>query len=113
MQQRRRFLIGSTMVLLGMANPLAAQQPPGFQAPGIIPGRPYKVEPVPGVGAVPGVAPVQGINGMPGLEEPKLSLMDRTRVLLHKIGLLKNAPESPIQTAPGTITRAPRSGLKP
>lgn len=109
MGKPRRFLIGSTVVLLGAANPMTAQQPQGFQAPGIMPGRPYRVEPVQGVAPVQGMAGVQPVTGIPGLEEPRLSLLDRTRILLYRIGLLRNMPESPIQTAPGTVTRSPRA----
>ncbi len=104
--KKRRIILGGAVTLLGMANPMMAQQPPGFQAPGILPGRPYRVEAVQGVGAVEGVKPVAGV---PGMEEPKLSLLDRTRLLLYRVGLLKNMPESPIITQPGSVTGEPRA----
>jgi hypothetical protein len=104
--KKKRMLVGGAVVILGAANPLMAQQPPGFQAPGIIPGRPYKVEPVKGVEGVPPVPPAQVAGAMPGLEEPNLSLLERTRLLLYRIGIIK---ESPIQTAPGSMTRAPKA----
>ena len=104
--KRRQLILGGAVTLLGAANPMMAQQPPGFQAPGIMPGRPYKVDNVKGVGKVEGVGPVAPVVGM---AEPKLSLLDRTRLLLYRVGLLKDAPESPIITAPGSTTRAPRA----
>lgn len=104
--KKRRILMGGAVVLLGATNPMMAQQPPGFQAPGIMPGRPYKVEGVQGVQDVPAVQPVKTVGGIPGMEEPKLTFMERTRLLLYRVGIIK---ESPIQTAPGTMTRAPKA----
>lgn len=98
---RRRILIGSTVVLLGAASPMQAQQQ-GYQPPGVMPGRPLRVEPVQGPAPVQGFAAVQPVNGF---EEPKMTFGERTKMLLYRLGILKDPP---IVILPGTITRAQR-----